>query len=78
MSSRCIHLPIVSSDVPANQDHLAKLREDVDVWNEWRREHTDIQPHLSEANLSKADLSKANLFSAHLNEAYCSELPRRM
>ncbi|MBI3941524.1 MAG: toll/interleukin-1 receptor domain-containing protein [Chloroflexi bacterium] len=68
----------------ANEEHLAVLKQGVEVWNKWRRENPDIQPDLSEADLrgepdlSKADLrganlSKANLFRADLSGGYLSE-----
>lgn len=45
----------------ANQEHLYSLQQGVRTWNQWRREHRDVQPDLSKANLSQADLSGANL-----------------
>lgn len=45
----------------ANEDHLALLEQGVAVWNQWRQEHPEIQPDLSEAYLIKANLSGANL-----------------
>ncbi len=45
----------------ANQEHLDILKQGVDVWNQWRKEHTDIQPDLSRADLSRADMSIADL-----------------
>ena len=50
----------------ANPEHLAKLKEGVEAWNQWREQNPEIQPDLSgadlrEANLSEADLSEANL-----------------
>ena len=53
----------------ANQEHLDILKQGVEVWNQWRREHLNIQPDFSGANLSKADLSKANLNKANLRLA---------
>jgi hypothetical protein len=63
----------------ANQDHLDILKQGVDVWNQWRKDHPDIQPNLSaaylretdlrRANFSHADLSEANLEGANLNKA---------
>jgi hypothetical protein len=50
----------------ANDDHLARLKNNVAAWNVWRRENPTIHPDLSEANLSEADLSKANLIKANL------------
>jgi hypothetical protein len=49
-----------------NPEHLAKLMEGVDAWNQWREEHLDVRPNLHEANLSKANLSAANLSKAFL------------
>lgn len=58
----------------ANKEHLALLKQGVEVWNDWRRDHPDIRPDLSQANLArahlyKADLSHANLFWADLTGA---------
>jgi hypothetical protein len=53
----------------ANQEHHDILRQGVDVWNNWRREHPEIRPDLSEADLSKAKLSRANLRGARLRRA---------
>jgi hypothetical protein len=41
-----------------NPEHLAKLREGVDAWNEWRQDHPDTIPDLSGVNLSRAALWK--------------------
>jgi hypothetical protein len=59
----------------ANQEHLELLKQGVEGWNQWRKEHPDIQPDLSLANLSGAycpfiDLSGANLRRAFLMEAF--------
>ena len=45
----------------AIEEHLAKLREGVNVWNEWRKNHPDIRPELRGADLSLANLSGADL-----------------
>jgi len=45
----------------ANQEHLAILKQGIEVWNTWRREQTNVNPDLSWTNLSKADFSCANL-----------------
>lgn len=45
----------------ANEEHLARLKEDVAVWNTWRAAHPEIRPDLSQANLSQADLIAADL-----------------
>jgi hypothetical protein len=44
----------------ANENHLAKLKEGVAAWNDWRRK-AKPSPDLSGANLSRADLSRADL-----------------
>lgn len=58
----------------ANEEHLAKIKEGVEVWNQWRNESKDLRIDLSEADLSRlelsgADLSKANLTSADLSSS---------
>jgi uncharacterized protein YjbI with pentapeptide repeats len=50
----------------ANQEHLDILNQGVEVWNQWRQEHTDVEPDLSEADLSDANLSGADLHAANL------------
>lgn len=45
----------------ANPEHLAKLKEGVEVWNSWRREHPGINPDLEEVNLGRADQSQVKL-----------------
>lgn len=47
----------------ANPEHLAILKQGVEVWNQWRRENPELR-----TDLSKADLFKANLRGAHLFE----------
>src|SRR5437762_531825 len=64
----------------ANQEQLAILKQGVEAWNQWRHEHPETCPDLSEAiivgaqrpqddSLWRADLWEANLSSANLNEA---------
>ena len=63
----------------ANEEHLAILRQGVDIWNQWRIENPEETPDLSaadlsaayldEANFSRADLRLANLRGAYLDEA---------
>src|SRR3954452_1539816 len=55
----------------ASKEHLARLKQGVEAWNQWRRENPDARPDLSQANLAgahlvKADLSGTNLFWADL------------
>jgi uncharacterized protein YjbI with pentapeptide repeats len=56
----------------ANPEHLAKLNEGVEAWNQWREENPDLAPDLSGANLSEADLPWAHLIGANLREANLS------
>jgi hypothetical protein len=50
----------------ANPDHLAKLKEGPEAWNQWREQNLDIRPDLSEADLRGADLSRRDLNRANL------------
>jgi hypothetical protein len=51
----------------ANPEHLAKLKEGVEVWNQWRREHPEAEVDFSNADLSDVDLGGANLDWANLS-----------
>lgn len=58
----------------AKQEHLSVLKEGVTTWNQWRKEHPQIQPdlrdaHLHSAHLRNADLHNADLRNADLREA---------
>src|SRR5690242_15925134 len=58
-----------------NPEHLSLFRQGTRVWNQWRQDHAEIQPDLSDAdlrpprsplehwemNLSGVDFSQANL-----------------
>ncbi len=67
----------------ANTEHLARLKNGVDAWNEWRKENPKVIPNLEQAdlrvadlrgaNLTKAKLGGANLRVANLEGAYLSE-----
>jgi len=51
----------------ANPEHLAKLKEGVKAWNQWRDENPDsLYLDLSDANFDRTDLSGANLTGALL------------
>ena len=52
-----------------NPEHLTKLKEGVERWNQWRKEYPDVQPDLTLADLRGMDLSKANLRWAKLDRA---------
>jgi uncharacterized protein YjbI with pentapeptide repeats len=53
----------------ANQKHLEILKQGVEAWNEWRKEHRNIKPNFGHAKLSGAKLSGADLNGADLNGA---------
>jgi hypothetical protein len=53
----------------ANEEHLAILRQGVEVWNKWREENPDVRPDLNGARLVGADLHKINLHEADLSWA---------
>jgi hypothetical protein len=57
----------------ANPEHLAKLKEGVEAWNQWRKESPEVRPDLSGADLHQADLNGADLHKSHLNEAELGE-----
>jgi hypothetical protein len=56
----------------ANQEHLDILKQGVEVWNIWRKEHPEIQPDLRGADLSSANLSEVNLSNANVSGANLS------
>jgi hypothetical protein len=56
----------------ANPEHLSKLGEGIEAWNQWRKEHPDVVPNLSDAELSGGNLSAAKLQQANLSGANLS------
>jgi Pentapeptide repeats (8 copies) len=54
----------------ANEEHLARLNEGVEAWNQWRARHPDIKPDLRRVGLNEKHLSGANLSQADLTESY--------
>jgi uncharacterized protein YjbI with pentapeptide repeats len=53
----------------ADEEHVALLKQGVDVWNMWRDENPSIRPDLSEANLFRANLGRGNFSMANLGWA---------
>jgi|GEM_PF-1093786 hypothetical protein len=53
----------------ANEEHLAILRQGVEVWNEWRLKHPEISPDLASSDLCFQDLSGINFTRTNLREA---------
>jgi hypothetical protein len=50
----------------ANPDHLSRLKDGPEPWNQWRRDHPALVPDLSGADLRQADLDGIILGAAHL------------
>ncbi len=53
----------------AKPEHLDKLKESVEIWNEWRDDNPGIAPALWGADLEETDLRGADLKRADLEEA---------
>lgn len=56
----------------AHPEHVAILKQGVDVWNQWREDNPEIIPDLFRIDLGEADLSNANLCQADLSQANLS------
>jgi hypothetical protein len=54
----------------ANQEQIALLKQNVAMWNWWRKKHPEIHPDLSGANLSRTDLHAADLHGVNLRGAH--------
>jgi uncharacterized protein YjbI with pentapeptide repeats len=61
----------------ANPEHLAKLKEGVEVWNKWRLQHREVTPDLRKADLRRANLRGAMLDWARLDGAQLVEADLR-
>ena len=61
----------------ANQEYLDILRQGTRIWNQWREEHPDIQPDLSEANISGTAYKQVNdqMVELSLDEISTWEIP---
>jgi uncharacterized protein YjbI with pentapeptide repeats len=59
----------------ANPEHLAILKQGVEVWNKWRDENPQwvLRPDLFAADLSEADLREADLREAYLRRTNLRE-----
>jgi len=53
----------------ANPEHVKILKQGVGTWNQWRKDHPDIEIDLMGTSLARANLNKFNLSRAHLNFA---------
>jgi TIR domain/Pentapeptide repeats (8 copies) len=54
----------------ANEEHLARLKQGVEAWNQWREANPDIKPDLIDADLTGAHLAGAHLYEADLTGVY--------
>jgi uncharacterized protein YjbI with pentapeptide repeats len=57
----------------ANEEHLARLQQGVEEWNQWRAAIPTLKPELEGADLAWADLSQANFTEANLSGTYLTE-----
>jgi len=57
------------NDHQTNPDHLSKLMEGVDAWNEWRLQNPHEIPDLENADLTQANLEGYDLQKAVLSNA---------
>lgn len=55
-----------------NPEHLEKLFEGVDAWNNWRRKNLNVMPNLAYANLGGLDLTDVNLSNAEMSRSILS------
>jgi hypothetical protein len=53
----------------ANPEHLTRLKERKDTWNQWRKDNTTVVPDLRGANLIWGNLSNLDLCGADLRDA---------
>jgi hypothetical protein len=53
----------------ADEEHLARLKKDIDAWNAWRLANIEVPPDLTGADLTGANLTSANLTAANLTSA---------
>lgn len=58
----------------ANPEHLAILRQGVEVWNQWRLDNGDIAIDLHRVNLSGANLSRMNLSRVDLSYSILNDV----
>jgi len=56
----------------ANEKHLDIIKQGVAVWNEWRKNNSEIKPDLSMVDLRGTQLNEANLMRANFSGANLS------
>ena len=52
-----------------SEEHLNKIKQGVDVWNQWREENPQTVPDLSQADIRGYQLQKINLSNTDLKDA---------
>ena len=57
----------------AHEEHLNRLKQGAWTWNQWRAEHPEIKPDVTDVDFSGADLSLADLSEADLSFADLSQ-----
>jgi uncharacterized protein YjbI with pentapeptide repeats len=53
----------------AKPEHLAKLKEGLKAWNQWRNDNPNVRPDLNQAHLENASLQRLDLSYARLSHA---------
>lgn len=53
----------------AIEEHLSKIKQGAESWNQWREENPETIPDLSKADIRGCQLQKINLSNANLKEA---------
>jgi uncharacterized protein YjbI with pentapeptide repeats len=56
----------------ASPEHIARLREGVESWNRWRRDHPEVSPQLSYEDFDQLDMRGANLVGSKLVRTHFS------
>ncbi|MBZ0318236.1 MAG: toll/interleukin-1 receptor domain-containing protein [Anaerolineae bacterium] len=57
----------------ANPEHLAVLKQGIEVWNQWRRENPETVPDFRGAILNEVDLARFHLWDSDLSGAFLME-----
>jgi len=56
----------------ANPEHLERLKDGVEDWNRWRRDHLEVVPELNDTDFNAANLAGANLLFADFRRSILS------
>ena len=65
----CYQITLLRADALANPEHLAKIKEGPEAWNQWREQNFAVRPSLAGAKLGGARLREVDLSSADLSES---------